>query len=110
MRIGAALAAFALATLGTLTLASPASAHHNEVITAINVDGCALAATTEWSIGDHTVGNTELVVLAGGVVSHQVVGTPLNVALPAGTTEVKWRVWGGGERDYDNPALTDLPA
>lgn len=109
-RASALLAAFTLAALGTLAVAAPASAHHNEVDVAVAVEGCELAGTSSWAIEEHQVGNTELVVLVDGVVHHALVGTPIDVDLPAGTTEVKWRVWGGGERDYDDPVLLDLAA
>lgn len=103
-------AAFAGLAVGALALASPAQAHHNAVDADVAVDGCTLTATTSWTKAEHQVDSTVLVVLAGGEVSTAPVGDPLELDLPPGTTSVQWRIWGGGERDYDDPALTDLAA
>jgi hypothetical protein len=106
----AALAAAVIVGFNLGTWAAPAQAHHNEVQTEIQVTECQVTGTTSWTIEDHRVDSTVLAVLAGGEVTTAPVGEVLEVELAAGTESVKWRVWGGGERDYDSPALSDLGA
>jgi LPXTG-motif cell wall-anchored protein len=95
---------------GGLALAGPASAHHNEVAVDITTDGCQLTATSAWAGDQHLVGNAVVVVRHDGEVHTAEVGDQLDVELAPGTTAVEWRTWGGGERDYDSPALADLDA
>lgn len=106
-RWGAAAAGLAV---GALAAAGPASANHNDVSVDIVTEGCDLTATSSWASDEHLVANTVVVVRTGGATFSAAVGSPVQVELEPGTTTVDWRVWGGGERDYDDPALDDLPA
>jgi len=99
-----------LGAVAALALATPAAAHHNEAQATITFDGCALSGASEWEIDDHQVGNTVLVVRVDGQVWSAPVGELLEITLEPGTQSVDWRVWGGGERDYDSPPLSDLDA
>lgn len=103
-------AAAALGAAAALALAGPASADHNSADANLVVDGCTLTATSVWELAEHTVANTVLVVRVGDQVTTAAVGEPLDLELAPGTTAVDWRVWGGGERNYDNPPLDDLAA
>jgi LPXTG-motif cell wall-anchored protein len=94
--------------VGGLALASPASAHHNEVSVDIQADGCQLTASSAWASDEHLSPNAVVVVRVAGEVHTAEVGDQLDVELAPGTTAVQWRTWGGGERDYDDPALQDL--
>ena len=112
-RLAGAVAALAVAGLGVLGLASPAQAGHNQV--AVNIDKTAapcgpVLLTTQWTIAEHQVGNTVLVVRIDGQVQTAPVGEALAVGPFDAPTVLEWRVWGGGERDYDDPPLTDLDA
>jgi hypothetical protein len=111
--LAGAFVALAVAGLGVLGLASPAQAGHNEV--AVYVDKsdapCGpVVFATRWTIAEHQVANTVLVVRVDGQVQTAPVGGELAVGPFDAPTVVEWRVWGGGERDYDDPPLTDLDA
>jgi hypothetical protein len=114
MRQARRLAATALAVvLGVLAgwiAMDSAEAHHNAVDASTSIEGCTLEITSSWTIEDHTTQTTRVVALVGGEVKDVAVGETLTLDLPAGTQSVKWRVWGGGERDYDSPVLADLNA
>lgn len=110
MKISRWAAAAAGLAAGALALAGPAAAGHNDVSVNIQADGCQVNVTSSWASDEHLVDNTKVVVRHAGATGAAVVGSPFGVELAPGTTSVEWRVWGGGERDYDSPALTDLPA
>lgn len=110
MKISRWAAAAAGLAVGALALAGPAAAGHNDVSVDIQADGCRVNVTSAWANEQHLVDNTKVVVRHNGATGAAVVGSPFGVELAPGTTEVEWRVWGGGERDYDDPALADLPA
>jgi hypothetical protein len=98
---------------GALAFGGSAAAHHNIPEASVSGDDCTITGTSMWAEpeGTHLVANTTLVVLVGGEVHHALIGEPLTVEdLPDGTTEAQWRIWGGGERDYDSPPLADLDA
>jgi hypothetical protein len=104
--VGVALAASAAA----LALASPAQADHNVPGALLTDQGCTLTGETMWEVAEHQVATAVLVVRVAGEVHSAPIGEPLEVQLPPGTTTVDWRIWGGGERAYDEPPLTDLDA
>jgi hypothetical protein len=110
MKISRWAAAGVFGAAAVLAVAAPAAAHHNEVPATVDVDGCELAAQTTWALDEHQVATTVLVVRVDGQVTTAAVGEPLVLPLPPGTTAVDWRVWGGGERDYDSPPLDGLDA
>lgn len=107
------LSRWAVAAAGVaaaLAFAAPANADHNTVQQDISLAGCQVIATTGWELDTHQVANTVLVIRVGDQVWSAPVGETLTVTLEPGTTAVDWRVWGGGERAYDQPALSDLDA
>jgi LPXTG-motif cell wall-anchored protein len=110
MKIRRAAAFVIGVTVGAIGLTAPALAAGNEVLTTPAVDGCRVSIASDWATDKHIVTNTVVVALVDGEVSSAPVGTTLEVTAPAGTTSVQWRVWGGGERDYDSPPLSDLAA
>lgn len=65
--------------------------------------------TATWPGGAVEVDNAELVVKVDstGLYEHVAVGESITVERPTVDTEIQYRAWGGQERDYDNPALTD---
>jgi hypothetical protein len=112
-RLAGAVVVLALAGVGLLLGGGPAAANHNGVTVEVDTSAgpCGETVfTTGWQIGEHQVDNTVLVVRIDGQVKTALVGTPLAVGPHAQPTTVEWRVWGGGERDYDDPPLTDLDA
>lgn len=105
---GALALAFGLA----LAMASPASAHHNSVDVRSVIGDCgATTFYSAWKKDDHQARGATLVVEATGEVHTAAVGAELTVGPFESEREiVRWRIWGGGERDYDDPALSDLSA
>lgn len=88
-----------------------ASAHHNSVDVDVTNEDCKVTFSTEWATEGHEVDNTVLVVQVDGTdaVYTAGVGETVEISVDEAKT-VKYRVWGGGERDYDDPALSDLDA
>jgi hypothetical protein len=93
--------------------ASPASAHHNPPVVEVSEPGACGTTTFQFSQpeGTHVVGNVALVILADGEHHVLAVGESLEVGpFDEAPALIQYRIWGGGERDYDNPALDDLDA
>lgn len=107
----AGLGAGALGITTALALATPASAHHNIPSVDVQEGECgAVTIGTEWTQDTHTVANTVLVVQAHGEQHTAPIGEQLEIgATEQETATIRWRIWGGGERNYDNPALDSLP-
>lgn len=95
--------------VGGVALAS----HNGAVVTHNTPDACGpttFSATIADQNGTHKVDNMRLVVDDGDAVQNSVVptdGTSTTISVgPFFTSEVttvSWRVFGGGERDYDQP-------
>lgn len=105
----------ALTALATIGMAAPASASHNGAVVDVQTGACG-ATTVSASIADpagsHVVTSMRLVVDVDGVAQNVVVpvdGSEASIEVgpffgqAAETQTVSWRVWGGGERDYDDP-------
>ena len=109
-----AVGLFALTALVTMVAAAPASAGHNDAVVDVETATCG-ATTLTASIdptGGHLTTNQRLVVDVDGVAQNQIIPTDGSEASievgpfygqSAETKTISWRVWGGGERDYDNP-------
>lgn len=107
---------FAVTALVTAAAATPASAGHNDAVVEVATTACG-ATTITASIdpgGGHLVNNQRLVVDVDGVAQNQLIptdGSEISIDVgpffgqSAETKTISWRVWGGGERDYDNPSL-----
>jgi LPXTG-motif cell wall-anchored protein len=109
IRAAAAVGAGMLA--GGLLLAGPAAAHHNQPDADSQTGDCGeTTIATAWPLEEHQVANTALVVLIDGEVSSAPIGEPITVGPFEADTTIQWRIWGGGERDYDSPPLDDLEA
>jgi LPXTG-motif cell wall-anchored protein len=111
-RLAGAAVALVVA-FGALALgAGPAQAGHNEVqVEYSDPRGCKeIQFRTAWTAETHLVANTALVIRVHGQVQAATVGTPLAAGPFGEPTLIEWRVWGGGERDYDDPPLLDLDA
>ena len=107
------LAAAAAGGLVAMTLAAPASAHHNDPQLMVDDPGECGETTfrTSWALDEHQVDNTMLVVRVGDEISSVAVGDAITAGpFEAESVTIQYRIWGGGERDYDDPALTDLDA
>lgn len=103
----------AVGALAGLLLAAPAAAHHATPTATVAEGDCGeVTITTAWpdDVADHRVGTAALVVLVGDEVHTAPIGEPITVGPFEADTTVSWRIWGGGERDYDDPPLTDLEA
>lgn len=108
-RLAGAAVVLALSVGGLLLGGSPAQAHHSPAtIDVVEVGDCGqVEFTTTSNAGDDHAGNTEtLVVSYGGTVETAAMGEALTVGPFTAETLVRWRVFGGGERDYDVPAWT----
>lgn len=100
---------------GAVALAGPAAANHEPpILTVGDVAECGevtvgadlpaephggyehAALVVQTSEGDHTVAELGETITVGPFDTDEVA--------------VRYRVWGGGERDYDSPAVTDLDA
>lgn len=104
-RLAGAVVALAIAGLGALLLASPAHATTNEVVVDYDSQPCVeVAITSAWATDTHLVDNAYLVVKVDGETQAALVGDTITVGPFERPTEVQWRVFGGGERDYDDPA------
>lgn len=97
------------------TMAAPASADHNVPEITYETTQCGETTfTADWTEGQtHLVGSARLVVDDG--VTFQDIPIGESVTVGPFTTEthpIRYRVWGGGERNYDVPALSvsDLAA
>jgi hypothetical protein len=67
--------------------------------------------STAWPIAEHQVANTVLVVQAADEQHVAAVGESIEVGpFDTESATIRYRVWGGGERDYDVPPLDDLDA
>lgn len=101
----------AVGALAGLLLAAPAAAHHATPIAEVTTGDCGeVTITTTWGADEHQVDTAALVVLVDGEVHTAPIGEPITVGPFEADTTVQWRVWGGGEREYDDPPLTDLEA
>ena len=102
-----------LGAVAALAFAAPAAAHH-ATPTATVVEGECGETTiaTAWpdDVADHRVDTAALVVLVDGEVTTAAIGETVTVGPFEADTTVQWRLWGGGERDYDDPPLADLEA
>ena len=111
--IGRALAVLTGTMLAGAMLATPASAHHNIPHVEVSEPGeCGvLTISSAWSEDTHRVENAKLVVQVGNEQYVADIGESIEVG-PFDMDEARifWRVWGGGERDYDSPPLSDLDA
>jgi hypothetical protein len=105
----------ALTALAGLACAAPASASHNGAVVDLETTACG-ATTVSASIADpaggHVVTNMRLVVDVDGAAQNQLVpvdGSDVSIDVgpffsqSAESETISWRVWGGGERDYDDP-------
>jgi hypothetical protein len=95
-----------------LLLAGVVSAGHNPAVVEIETVECGettFSATVNDPAGTHLVSNMRLVVHADGVTQFTDVipvdgsAASLTVGPFAEDTTILWRVFGGGERDYDSP-------
>jgi len=105
----------ALAALVAAIAAVPASAGHNGAVVDVDVGACGettVVAQIADPAGTHRVANMRLVVDVDGVAQNVIIPIDGSTAsLTAGpffgqsveTETVSWRVWGGDERDYDDP-------
>ena len=103
--------AVALGAVAALALAAPAAAHHATPTATVAEGECGeVTITTTWGADEHQVDTAALVVLVDGEVTTAAIGETVTVGPFEADTTVQWRLWGGGERDYDDPPLTDLEA
>lgn len=101
----------AVGALAGLLLAAPAAAHHATPTAEVTTGDCGeVTITTTWSADEHQVDTAALVVLVGDEVHTAPIGESITVGPFEADTTVQYRVWGGGERDYDDPPLADLEA
>jgi len=103
------IAAAAAGLIVGVAFAGTAHAHHNTPDVAVNEPGeCGTTTiTSSWPLDHHQVANAALVVQAGEDYRVAAIGEPVTVGpFDKASVTVKWRVWGGGERNYDSPALT----
>src|SRR5690606_22486442 len=95
--------------VGVAFAAGTAFADHNTPSVTVSEPGeCGTTTiTTSWPSDTHQVANAALVVQAGDDYRVAAIGEPVTVG-PFDTADVtiRYRVWGGGERNYDSPALT----
>jgi hypothetical protein len=99
----------ALGLAGALALAGVAHADHNlPTVTVSAPDDCGTTTiSAAWSTDTHKVATAALVVQTD--TEHYV--APIGESITVGpfdtaTATIRYRVWGGGERNYDSPALT----
>ncbi|AEF39492.1 hypothetical protein [Hoyosella subflava] len=110
---------FAALTLSYTASIGIAHAGHNGAEVEITGPGECGETTFSASIidpgGTHKVENMRLVVHADGQTQNQVIptdGTETSITVgpfttpSIETTTISWRVFGGGERDYDDPSWT----
>lgn len=106
------VAAIAVLTLSLLTIfASPASAGHNGADVSYETVECGETTFTTGIVdpnGSHKSHNMYLVVSANGNTQYVKIPTDgTEESITAGpftaNTTVSWNVFGGGERDYDQP-------
>lgn len=105
------IAGAAVGVAAAMLLATPAAAHHNPPAAEVTGGDCGeTTITTTWSADEHQVDTAMLVLLVDGEISTAPIGEPVTVGPFEADTTIRWRVWGGGERDYDDPPLVDLAA
>src|SRR5690554_3821867 len=107
------IAAAAAGLIVGVAFAGTAHADHNTPSVTVSEPGeCGTTTiTTSWPSDTHKVANAALVVQAGEDYRVAAIGEPVTVGpFDKASVTVKWRVWGGGERAYDDPPLTDLNA
>lgn len=111
--IGRALVVLTGTMLAGAMLATPASAHHNIPHVEVSEPGeCGvLTINSAWVEDTHRAEDAKLVVQVGNEQYVADIGESIEVG-PFDMDEARifWRVWGGGERDYDDPPLSDLDA
>ena len=99
----------AVGAMAGLLLAAPAAAHHATPTAEVATGDCGeVTITTTWGADEHQVDTAALVVLVGDEVHTAPIGESITVGPFEADTTVQYRVWGGGERDYDDPPLADL--
>lgn len=109
-----AAVALAGAVGGALALAGPAQAtgltQEPISVTTEVVGKCGpIILTAQWNIGSGQTDNAKLVVFDGTDVKVAGIGTPIEVGPFDKPTEVQYRVFGGGERNYDVPLWKGHP-
>ncbi|HLT11050.1 MAG TPA: hypothetical protein VK028_09610, partial [Micromonosporaceae bacterium] len=109
-----AAVALAGAVGGALALAGPAQAtglmQEPVSVTPEVVGECGpIILTAQWNIDKGQAGNAKLVVFDGTAVKVADIGTSIEVGPFDKPTEVQYRVFGGGERNYDLPLWTGHP-
>lgn len=113
MRIKSAFGGAAVGLIAAVAFAGGAYAHHAAPTAAVATGDCGeVTITTAWpdDVADHRVDTAVLVVLIDGEVTTAAIGESITVGPFEADTTVQYRIWGGGERDYDAPPLTDLDA
>lgn len=104
-----------IATGALLVSAVAVFAHHNGAIVTTEIATCSettFTAEIADPAGTHKVGNMRLVVYDGdstyftNVIPTDGSDVSISVGPFSETTTVKWRVFGGDERDYDIPSWT----
>lgn len=107
------LVAVAVLLVGVMTFGAMALAGHNGAVVSEDVNSCeptTISATITDPDAGHVTANMRLVVdTDAGAAQNALIPTDGSAAEisvgPFGTdTTVYWRVFGGGERDYDLPA------
>lgn len=97
----------ALTAVALLIGAAPAVASHGSPAEVTNGGGGCIETTFEATVVGSNVANMWLVVYADGVTQAEniPIGSSASISVgPFGTdTTVMWHVFGGGERDYDDP-------
>ena len=85
--------------------ATGAGAHHNvpEIHHAPTGDCGTTTFSTNWTEDTHFSHNAVLVVDAGDTVNTAAIGESITVGPFVADTTIHYRVFGGGERDYDVP-------
>jgi hypothetical protein len=111
-RLSLFFVALALAITSTLAIfAAGVSAAHNPAVVEHNTVACGettFSASVTDPEGTHLVDNMQLVVHADGVTQNEVIPTDgSSVEITVGPFDsdqtIMWRVFGGGERNYDQP-------
>lgn len=111
MKIKNAFGGAAVGLIAAMAFAGGAYAHHAAPTATVTTGDCGeVTITTAWSADEHHVGTAALVVLIDGEVTTAAIGESVTVGPFEADTTVQYRLWGGGERNYDDPPLADLEA